>query len=98
MAITVLMSLFGLIALFEGVFLLLHLHKPFLVFDPNKNQYLPKQFLNWGIVMTIVGVLCIIAAWTDSIGFLVIMIIIGCVTETLMAFAITADFRTNKHR
>ncbi|MBD5806372.1 hypothetical protein EAI26_09645 [Lactobacillus sp. 0.1XD8-4] len=97
MLLSILMTIFGLIALFEGVFLLAHIHKPFLVFDPNKNKYLPPQFRNWGIVMTIVGILSIIAGWTDSTGFLVIMVIIGCVSETLMAFAITADFRIN-HR
>ncbi|MCD7135053.1 hypothetical protein [Limosilactobacillus rudii] len=76
----------------------MHIHKPFLVFDPNKNKYLPPQFRNWGIVMTIVGILSIISGWTNSTGFLVIMVIIGCVSETLMAFAITADFRVNHHK
>ncbi|WP_302116722.1 hypothetical protein [uncultured Limosilactobacillus sp.] len=97
MLLSLLMTLFGLIALFEGIFLLTHIHKPFLVFDPNKSKYLAPQLKNWGIVMTIVGILCVIAGWTNSTGFLVVMVIIGCVCETLMAFTITADLRVN-HR
>lgn len=96
MLLSILMTVFGSIALFEGVFLLLHLHKPFLVFDPNKDKKLTSQFRNWGTIMSIIGVLCIISAWTNNIGFLVLMVIIGCVTETLMAFAITANFRINQ--
>ena len=97
MLLPLLMTLFGLIALFEGIFLLTHIHKPFLVFDPTKSKYLAPQLKNWGIVMTIVGIISIISGWTNNTGFLVIMVIIGCVSETLMAFAITADFRVN-HR
>lgn len=97
MALSVLMTVFGLIALYEGIFLLTHLHKAFLVFDPTKSSYLPGQLKLWGIIMTIVGVLCIVAAWMDSIVFLVIMVVIGCISETMMAFAIAADLKINKH-
>lgn len=96
MLLSILMTIFGLIALFEGIFLLSHQHKSFLVFDPQKSNYLPPQLKRWGIIMTIVGILCMIAAWTNSTAFLVIMVIIGCITETLMAFAIAADLRINQ--
>lgn len=63
MLLPLLMTLFGLIALFEGIFLLTHIHKPFLVFDPTKSKYLAPQLKNWGIVMTIVGIL---SFWMDK--------------------------------
>lgn len=96
MLLSILMTVFGLVALFEGLFLLTHLHKAFLVFDPTKSNYLPGQMKGWGIVMTIVGVLCVIAAWTNSIAFIVSMVVIGCIAETMMAFAIAADLKINK--
>ncbi len=49
MLLPLLMTLFGLIALFEGVFLLTHIHKPFLIFDPTKSKYLAPQLKNWGL-------------------------------------------------
>lgn len=48
MLLPLLMTLFGLIALFEGIFLLTHIHKPFLVFDPTKSKYLAPQLKKLG--------------------------------------------------
>ena len=93
MLLPLFVTLFGLIALFEGVFFLTHLHKPFMIFDPLKSKFVASQLKVWGIIMTIIGLVTIVAAWTNSIAFIVIMVVIGCILETQMAFSITSEFR-----
>ncbi|MDO4902828.1 MAG: hypothetical protein Q3959_01040 [Limosilactobacillus sp.] len=97
MLLAIFVTLFGLIALFEGVFFLTHLHKPFMIFDPTESKFVATQLKIWGIIMTVVGIITVIAAWTDIIAFIVIMVVIGCVLETQMAFSITSEFRAKYH-
>ncbi|WP_283587300.1 hypothetical protein [Limosilactobacillus viscerum] len=97
MLLPIFVTLFGLIALFEGIFFLSHLHKPFMIFDPTTSKFIASQLKIWGVIMTVIGVVTIIAAWTNSIAFIVIMVIIGCILETQMAFSITSEFRSKYH-
>lgn len=97
MLLPIFVTLFALIALFEGVFFLTHLHKSFLIFDPTKSSFVAKQLRIWGVILTIFGVITIIAAWSNSIAFIVIMVVIGCIIETQMAFSITSEFRAKYH-
>lgn len=97
MLLPIFVTLFGLIALFEGVFFLTHLHKPFMIFDPTKSKFIANQLKIWGVIMTIIGLVTIVAAWTDSVAFIVIMVVIGCLLETQMAFSLTSEFRAKYH-
>ena len=97
MLLPIFVTLFGLIALFEGVFFLTHLHKPFMIFDPTKSTFIARELKIWGVIMTVIGLVTIVAAWTNSIAFIVIMVIVGCVLETQMAFSITSEFRAKYH-
>lgn len=97
MLLPVFVTLFALIALFEGGFFLTHLHKPFLIFDPVKSNFVAKQLKIWGIILTIFGLITLVAAWSNSIAFIVIMVVIGCVLETQMAFSVTSEFRRKYH-
>ncbi|MBA2914160.1 hypothetical protein [Limosilactobacillus frumenti] len=99
MLLSILMTVFGLIALYEGVFFLTHTTKPFLVFEPNRDLALAKAIKIWGIILTIVGLLACWSAWANSLAFLVIMVIIGCVLETLMAYSLMGHFQaTNRQK
>ena len=69
MLLSILMTLFGLIAAFEGCFFLTHLHKSFLIFHPERQAPLSKALIIWGILLLIIGVLAIISAWTNSIVY-----------------------------
>ena len=60
MLLSILMTLFGLIAAFEGCFFLTHLHKSFLIFHPERQAPLSKALIIWGMLLLIVGVLAII--------------------------------------
>lgn len=98
MLLSILMTLFGLIAAFEGCFFLTHLHKPFLIFHPERQAPLSKALVVWGILLLIIGVLAMIAAWTDSILFIVTMVVIGCVCETLMAYSLMGYFQAEQRK
>lgn len=93
MLLSIFVTLFALIALFEGVYFLTHLGKPFMIFDPVKSPFVHRQLQVWGVIMTVLGLVTLVAAWTDSIAFIVIMVVLGCILETQMAFAITSEFR-----
>lgn len=97
MLLPIFVTLFGLIALFEGIFFLTHLHKPFLIFDPTSSKFVASQLKIWGVIMTLIGLITIVAAWTNSIAFIVIMVVIGCILETQMAFSLTSEFRAKYH-
>ncbi|MFC2685116.1 MAG: hypothetical protein ACFN06_06335 [Limosilactobacillus oris] len=97
MLLPILVTLFGLIALFEGVFFLTHLHKDFLILEPTRSPFVARQLKVWGIILTILGLITVGAAWTDNITFIVIMVVLGCILETQMAFAITSEFRAKYH-
>lgn len=97
MLLSLLVTLFGLIALFEGLFFLTHLHKPFMIFDPLASKFIANQLKIWGGIMTIIGLVTIGAAWTNSTIFIVIMVILGCLLETQMAFSLTSEFRAKYH-
>ncbi|MBD7894904.1 hypothetical protein H9564_04125 [Limosilactobacillus sp. Sa3CUN2] len=98
MLLAILMTIFGLIAAYEGCFFLTHLHKPFLIFHPERQSALSKALLVWGILLLIIGILAIIAAWTDSILFIVTMVVIGCVCETLMAYSLMGYFQAEQRK
>ena len=98
MLLSILMTLFGLIAAFEGLFFLTHLHKPFLIFHPERQAPLSKALIIWGFLLLIIGGLAMIAAWTNSILFIVIMVVIGCVCETLMAYSLMGYFQEKKKK
>ena len=93
MLLSIFVTLFALIALFEGCYFLTHLNKPFMIFDPVKSPFVHRQLQIWGIIMTILGLITLVAAWTNSIAFIVIMVVLGCILETQMAFSITSEFR-----
>ena len=95
MLLSILMTLFGLIAAFEGLFFLTHLHKPFLIFHPERQAPLSKALIIWGFLLLIIGGL---AAWTNSILFIVIMVVIGCVCETLMAYSLMGYFQAEQRK
>ncbi|MGM9892077.1 hypothetical protein [Limosilactobacillus sp.] len=97
MLLPIFVTLFGLIALFEGIFFLTHLHNPFLIFDPTSSKFVASQLKIWGVIMTLIGLITIVAAWTNSIAFIVIMVVIGCILETQMAFSLTSEFRAKYH-
>ncbi|WP_373841795.1 hypothetical protein [Limosilactobacillus sp.] len=94
MLLSIFVTLFALIALFEGGYFLTHLHKPFMIFDPTKSSFVYRQLQIWGIILTIFGLITLVAAWLNSIAFIVIMVVLGCVLETQMAFSITSEFRS----
>ena len=98
MLLSILMTLFGLIAAFEGLFFLTHLHKPFLIFHPERQAHLSKALIIWGFLLLIIGGLAMIAAWTNSILFIVIMVVIGCVCETLMAYSLMGYFQAEQRK
>ncbi|WP_267200955.1 hypothetical protein [Limosilactobacillus kribbianus] len=93
MLLSIFVTLFALIALFEGVYFLTHLHKAFMIFDPNASSFVHRQLQIWGVIMTVLGLITLVAAWTNSIAFIVIMVVLGCILETQMAFSITSEFR-----
>ena len=93
MLLSILMTLFGLIAVYEGIFFLTHLHKPFLIFHPEKQSALSKSLTAWGIILLVIGILAVISAWTNSVFFSVTMVVIGCVCETLMAYSLMGHFQ-----
>lgn len=97
MLLSIFVTLFALIALFEGLFFLTHLHKPFLIFDPTKSKFVAGQLKVWGIILTIFGLITLVAAWTNSIVFIVTMVVLGCILETQMAFSLTSEFRSKYH-
>lgn len=97
MLLPILVTLFGLIALFEGIFFLTHLHKDFLILEPSSSPFVARQLKIWGIILTILGLVTIGAAWTNSITFIVVMVVLGCILETQMAFAVTSEFRSKYH-
>ena len=99
MLLSILMTLFGLIAAFEGLFFLTHLHKPFLIFHPERQAApLSKALIIWGFLLLIIGGLAMIAAWTNSILFIVTMVVIGCVCETLMAYSLMGYFQAEQRK
>ncbi|MCI2030860.1 hypothetical protein [Limosilactobacillus sp.] len=98
MLLSILMTLFGLIAAFEGYFFLTHLHKPFLIFHPERQKALSKALVVWGVLLLLIGILAIISAWTNSILFIVSMVIIGCVCETLMAYSLMGYFQADQRK
>ncbi|WP_431815207.1 hypothetical protein [Limosilactobacillus portuensis] len=98
MLLSILMTLFGLIAAFEGLFFLTHLHKPFLIFHPERQALLSKALIIWGFLLLIIGGLAMIAAWTNSILFIVTMVVIGCVCETLMAYSLMGYFQAEQRK
>lgn len=98
MLLSILMTLFGLIAVFEGCFFLTHLHKPFLIFHPERQAALSKALVFWGILLLIIGILAVISAWTDSILFIVTMVIFGCICETLMAYSLMGYFQAEQRK
>ena len=93
MLLSIFVTLFALIALFEGVYFLTHLHKPFMIFDPTTSPFVHRQLQIWGVIMTALGIITLVAAWSTSITFIVIMVVLGCILETQMAFAVTSEFR-----
>ena len=93
MILSIFVTLFALIALFEGIYFLTHLGKPFLIFDPVKSSFVHPQLHIWRVIMTVLGITTLIAAWTNSIAFIVTMVVLGCILETQMAFSITSEFR-----
>ncbi len=97
MLLSIFVTLFGLIALFEGTFFLTHLHRPFMIFDPTTSKFIATQLKVWGVIMTAIGLITIVAAWLNNIAFIVIMVVVGCLLETQMAFSITSEFRAKYH-
>lgn len=93
MILSIFVTLFALIALFEGIYFLTHLGKAFLIFDPVKSSFVHRQLQIWGVIMTVLGIITLIAAWINSIAFIVTMVVLGCILETQMAFSITSEFR-----
>lgn len=98
MLLSILMTIFGLIAVYEGVFFLTHQHKPFLIFHPEEQISLAKALKRWGLLLLIIGILCVVSAWANSTGFLVIMVIIGCIYETLMAYSLMSYFQASQRK
>ncbi|MBB1063049.1 hypothetical protein [Limosilactobacillus fastidiosus] len=98
MLLAILMTIFGLIATYEGCFFLTHLHKPFLIFHPKQHSALSKALLVWGTILLVIGILAITAAWTNSIFFIVTMVVIGCICETLMAYSLMGYFQAEQRK
>ena len=98
MLLSILMTVFGLIALYEGLFFLTHLKKPFLIFQPDEDPALAKALQIWGWLLSGVSVLACWSAWANSLAFLVIMVIIGCVLETLMAYSLMGHFQARNRQ
>lgn len=89
MLITIITLIFALIAIFEGGFLLLHRHKPFMTIDPRKNPVSSAIITAWGIIMLAAGIVTAIAAFVNTTAFILTMVIITCLLETLMALMIS---------
>ncbi|WP_010622817.1 hypothetical protein ABTQ33_08980 [Paucilactobacillus suebicus] len=86
MMIQALTTLFAVIALYIGYFLVTHRNKPFLVFDPRNSKGFKTAVLIWGTEMLLVGCLTIAAAVVNSTGFIVVMLMIGCFSGTFLSF------------
>jgi uncharacterized membrane protein HdeD (DUF308 family) len=86
MAIQALTTLFAIIALYIGYYLVTHRHKPFLIFDPRKSVKFQWAVLIWGIEMLVVGALALTAAFVGSTGFTVVILSVGCFSGTFLSF------------
>lgn len=89
MLLTIVTVIFALIAVFEGGFLLLHRHRPFMTIDPEKNPASQAIITAWGIIMLAAGIVTVIAAFSNRISFIIIMVVVTCLLETLMALMIS---------
>lgn len=89
MLLTILTLLFAFIAIFEGGFLLLHRHKSFMTIDPDQNPVTRSIVTAWGIIMLAAGIVCVIAAVVNTTAFIITMVVVTCILETLMAMMIS---------
>lgn len=79
MAIKVLLILFSALLLGNGIYFLKHLHKPFLMFNPQKNLNLSKILKISGICLIIIAFLGFTAALVNNLILIVITLILGCI-------------------
>lgn len=88
MLIITLVCLFAIIALFIGGYLFTHRTRQFLIFKPQDDPTLSKVVTFWGIEMILIGIFCLIAAIIDSTLLIVIAIVLGCFSGTIMALTL----------
>ena len=89
MLLTIITIIFALIALFEGCFLLLHRKKPFMTIDPTKNPAVTSIITAWGVIMLAVGILTVIAAVVNTTAFIITMVVIAVLLQTIMTLTIS---------
>ncbi|WP_413627137.1 hypothetical protein R4B61_04725 [Fructilactobacillus vespulae] len=91
MAIQVLVLLFSLLLLSNGIYFLKHTQKNFMMFKPESIPALSKTLKISGIIITVVGILGILAALLNNTILIVVTLIVGCVC-CVVPEAILAQF------
>ena len=93
--ITVLMIFFAAIMLIEGWYLLSHRNTG--IFGQAPTERSIRHCNIWGWVMLIWGIVCLIAAFfPNRIGMVATVLVIGCLTDMVMALA-TSSLVFKKH-
>lgn len=88
MLIQALTTLFAIIALYIGYFLVTHHKKPFLLFDPRQRRGFQIAIMIWGIEMLLVGLIALVAAFVNSTGLTVAILSVGCFSGTFLSFTL----------
>lgn len=86
MAIQALTTLFALIALYIGYYLVTHVRKPFLIFDPRNSRGFQIAVAIWGVEMLLVGALSLAAAFVGNVYFTTGILSVGCFSGTFLSF------------